>query len=158
DFIDPKESAEILRGHVPAGIALARQFKIPTDVAQGIVSHHGDGVMRYFYEKARSEHGDVVDVDDFRHIGHKPRTAETAILMLADSLEAACRAVFQVEEPTADAIEKVVNRIIDEKVEDGQLSEAPLTLAQLTQVRKAFLDSLVGHYHQRIAYPNFPGS
>ncbi|HEX9761952.1 MAG TPA: hypothetical protein VGA97_02525, partial [Acidimicrobiia bacterium] len=99
-----------------------------------------------------------VDVDDFRHVGHKPRTPETAILMLADSLEAACRAVFQTEEPTPDAIEKVVNRIIDEKVEDGQLSESPLTLGELSLIRKAFLDSLVGHYHQRIAYPNFPGT
>ncbi len=158
DMIDPRESAEILRSHVTEGVALARQFKIPTDVVQGIVSHHGDGVMRYFYEKARSGDSGEVDIDDFRHIGHKPRTAETAILMLADSLEAACRAVFQLEEPTPEAIEKVVARIIDEKVEDGQLSEAPLTLAELTQVRKAFLDSLVGHYHQRIAYPNFPGS
>jgi membrane-associated HD superfamily phosphohydrolase len=78
--------------------------------------------------------------------------------MLADSLEASCRAVFQQEEPTPEAIEKVVNRVIDEKVNDGQLSESPLTLAQLTLMRKAFLGSLVGHYHQRIAYPNFPGS
>jgi hypothetical protein len=158
DILDPKESAEIIRSHVTAGVTLARQFKIPTEVTQGIVSHHGDGVMRYFYEKARQHSTSEVDVDDFRHIGHKPRTAETAILMLADSLEAACRAVFQTEEPTPDAIEKVVNRIIDEKVEDGQLSESPLTLGELTQIRKAFLDSLVGHYHQRIAYPNFPGT
>ena len=77
--------------------------------------------------------------------------------MLADSLEAACRAVFQTEEPTPVAIEKVVNRIIDEKLNDGQLQESPLTLAELTQIRQAFLDSLVGHYHQRIAYPSFPG-
>ncbi|MEX0865508.1 MAG: HDIG domain-containing metalloprotein [Acidimicrobiia bacterium] len=158
DLLDPKESAEILRSHVTDGVALARQFKIPTDVTQGIVSHHGDGVMRFFYEKARLQSTTEVDVDDFRHIGHKPRTAETAILMLADSLEAACRAVFQTEEPTPDAIEKVVNRIIDEKVEDGQLSESPLTLGELSLIRKAFLDSLVGHYHQRIAYPNFPGT
>ena len=158
DSLDPKESADIIRSHVTDGVALARQFKIPTEVAQGIVSHHGDGVMRYFYEKARAQKGEEVDVDDFRHIGHKPRTEETAILMLADSLEAACRAEFQVAEPTPDAIEKVVSRIIDEKVEDGQLSESPLTLSELTQIRKAFLDSLVGHYHQRIAYPNFPGS
>jgi hypothetical protein len=158
DLLEPKESAEHIREHVTAGVALAREYKIPTDVAQGIVSHHGDGVMRYFYEKARSIHGEDVDIDDYRHVGHKPRTAETAILMLADSLEAACRAVFQHEEPTADAIHKVVNRVIDEKVDDGQLSESPLTLAELTQIRKAFLDSLVGHYHQRIAYPNFPGS
>jgi putative nucleotidyltransferase with HDIG domain len=158
DFLDPKESAEILRSHVTAGVALARKFKIPSDVTQGIVCHHGDAVMRYFYEKARQRDGDRVDIDDFRHIGHKPRTAETAILMLADSLEAACRAEFQTQEPTPEAIEKVVNRIVDEKVEDGQLSESPLTLAELTQIRRAFLESLVGHYHQRIPYPNFPGS
>jgi len=158
DELEAAESAEIIKGHVTAGVALARRFKIPTDVTQGIVSHHGDGVMRYFYEKAREQHGEDVDVDDFRHVGHKPRTAETAILMLADSLEAACRAVFQTEEPTPDAIEKVVSRIVDEKLEDGQLSESPLTLGELTQIRAAFLESLVGHYHQRIAYPNFPGT
>lgn len=158
DKLDPSESAKIIRSHVTAGVVLARQFKIPTDVTQGIVSHHGDGVMRFFYEKAREQDGEEVDIDDFRHIGHKPRTAETAILMVADSLEAACRAVFQIEEPTPDAIEKVVNRVIDEKLEDGQLSESPLTLGELTKIRAAFLESLVGHYHQRIAYPNFPGN
>lgn len=158
DELDPEQSAVIIRSHVTAGVALARDYKIPTEVTEGIVSHHGDGVMRYFYEKARSQRGDEVDIDDFRHIGHKPRIAESAILMLADSLEAACRAVFQSEEPSPDAIEKVVNRVIDEKIEDGQLSESPLTLGQLTKIRQAFLESLIGHYHQRIAYPNFPGS
>jgi len=158
DELDPKESARIIRDHVTRGVALARDYNIPTEVTEGIVSHHGDGVMRFFYEKARQLHGDEVNIDDFRHIGHKPRTAESAILMLADSLEAACRAVFQSEEPTPDAIEKVVDRVMDEKMEDGQLSESPLTLGEITKVRRAFLDSLIGHYHQRIAYPNFPGS
>jgi putative nucleotidyltransferase with HDIG domain len=158
DDLDPRESARIIRSHVTDGVALARRFKIPSEVTQGIVSHHGDAVMRYFYEKARAMYGDDVDIDDFRHVGHKPRSAETAILMLADSLEAACRAEFQAEEPTPERIEKVVDKVINEKVEDGQLSESPLTLADLTKIRKAFLDSLVGHYHQRIAYPNFPGS
>jgi membrane-associated HD superfamily phosphohydrolase len=114
--------------------------------------------MRYFYEKARAQDGDNVDPNDFRHVGHKPTTAETAIVMLSDSLEAACRANFQSEEPTPEAIEKVVNRVIDEKLNDGQLSESPLTLAEMSLIRSAFLDSLVGHYHQRIAYPNFPGT
>ncbi|MGA7282674.1 MAG: HDIG domain-containing metalloprotein [Acidimicrobiia bacterium] len=158
DFMTPRESAQVIRSHVSDGIALAKKFKIPSDVATGIVSHHGDGIMRYFYEKARSEEGESVNPDDFRHIGHKPRTAESAIVMLADSLEAACRAVFQTEEPTPEAIEKVVNRVVEEKMNDGQLSESPLTLAEVSQIRSAFLDSLVGHYHQRIAYPNFPGS
>lgn len=159
DDLDPKESARIIRDHVSVGLALAHDYRIPTEVSEGIVSHHGDGVMRYFYEKARQTDGDQVDIDDFRHIGHKPKTQETAILMLADSLEAACRAEFQAQgqETSPDAIEKVVNRVIDEKMEDGQLSEAPLTLGELTKVRLALLDSLIGHYHQRIPYPNFPG-
>lgn len=158
DFLTPKESAEVIRKHVSDGIVLARQFKIPSDVAAGIVSHHGDGIMRFFYEKARSQTDADVNPDDFRHIGYKPRTAESAIVMLSDSLEAACRANFQHEEPTPEAIAKVVDRVIDEKLNDKQLSESPLTLSEMTQVRSAFLDSLVGHYHQRIAYPNFPGS
>jgi hypothetical protein len=158
DLLTPEESAVMIRRHVTDGVALARQYKIPSDVATGIVSHHGDGIMRFFYEKARSQRGDAVKPDDFRHIGYKPKTAESAIVMLADSLEAACRAVFQTEEPTPEAIEKVVNRVIDEKLDDGQLQESPLTQFEMTQVRKAFFESLVGHYHQRIAYPNFPGT
>ena len=158
DRISPQESAEIIRSHVTDGVVLARKFKIPSDVAVGIVSHHGDGIMQYFYEKARGESSEHVNPDDFRHAGHKPRTTESAIVLLADSLEAACRAVFQTEEPTPESIEKVVDRVIEEKLNDGQLQESPLTLAELTQIRLAFLESLVGHYHQRIAYPNFPGS
>ncbi len=158
DMLSPKESAEIIRRHVSDGVALARQYKIPSDVTLGIVSHHGDGIMRYFYEKAKSQENGEVDPGDFRHVGHKPRTAESAIVMLADSLEAACRAVFQTEEPSPHAIEKVVDRVVNEKMDDGQLGESPLTLSDITKIRAAFLESLIGHYHQRIAYPNFPGS
>ena len=157
DELTPVESAEVIRRHVTDGIRLAKRFKIPAEVAEGIVSHHGDAIMRYFYEKARSDDPDV-DPGLFRHVGHKPQTQETAIVMLADSLEASCRAVFQNKEPSPEAIEEQVSRVIDEKVDDGQLSESPLTLAQLTDMRKAFVGSLVGHYHQRITYPNFPGS
>ncbi|HUF95499.1 MAG TPA: HDIG domain-containing protein [Acidimicrobiia bacterium] len=158
DLLSPKESAEIIRRHVTDGVALARRYKIPSDVTMGIVSHHGDGIMRFFYEKAKSQGNDEVDPNDFRHVGHKPRTAESAIVMLADSLEAACRAEFQTQEASPLAIEKVVDRVIDEKMDDGQLSESPLTLSDITKIRGAFLESLIGHYHQRIAYPNFPGS
>jgi putative nucleotidyltransferase with HDIG domain len=158
DLLSPKESAEIIRRHVTDGVALARRYKIPSDVTMGIVSHHGDGIMRFFYEKAKSQENGEVDPNDFRHVGHKPRTAESAIVMLADSLEAACRAEFQTQEASPLAIEKVVDRVIDEKMDDGQLSESPLTLSDITKIRAAFLESLIGHYHQRIAYPNFPGS
>ena len=158
DEIGPRQSVEMIRQHVTEGVKLARLYRIPTEVAEAIVSHHGDGIMRFFYEKERTSAGEEIDPDDFRHIGHKPRSAEMAIVMLADSLEAACRAVFQAEEPTGQAIEKVVTRVIDEKVNDGQLSESSLTLGQLTRARRAFLEALVGHYHQRILYPNFPGT
>lgn len=158
DETPPRQSVEMIRNHVTEGVKLARKYRIPTEVAEAIVSHHGDGIMRFFYEKARLAEGEDTDPADFRHTGHKPRSAEMAIVMLADSLEAACRAVFQAEEPTPQSIEKVVNRVIDEKVNDGQLTECSLTLAQLTRARRAFLEALVGHYHQRIQYPNFPGT
>ena len=157
DELDPEESAEIIRRHVVDGVRLANRYGIPSEVAEGILTHHGDGIMRYFYEKARQLRGDA-DPDRFRHAGYKPKTKEMAILMMADSVEAACRAVFGEEEPSPDAIRKVVDRVIEEKLQDGQLSEADLTLAELTRIKKAFIDTLVGHYHQRINYPNFPGS
>ena len=159
DLLTPEESVAIIRRHVSDGLELAKKFKIPDDVSEGILTHHGDAIVRFFYEKARTERGsDHLNPSDFRHFGHKPQTAEMAILMLADSLEGACRANFQEEEPTPDGIKKVVERVIDEKVNDGQLSECSLTLAQLTKVQAAFVDALIGHYHQRIPYPNFPGS
>lgn len=158
DELVPEESAKIIRAHVTDGIRLAARYRIPSEVAEGILAHHGDAIMRYFYEKARQYHGtESVNPDDYRHAGHKPRTREMAIVMMADSVEGACRAVFSEEEPTTEAITKVVNRVIDEKVGDGQLNDCNLTLAELTTVRSAFIEALVGHYHQRIQYPNFPG-
>lgn len=159
DEMAPEESAEIIRRHVIDGMVLAKKYKIPSEVAEGIVTHHGDGIMRYFYDKAITERGaDNVDLGDFRHAGHKPQSKEMAILMMADSVEGACRAVFEREEPSTEAIEKVVTRVIDEKVGDGQLQESELTMGELTRVKRAFIEALAGHYHRRIQYPNFPGS
>lgn len=159
DELPPEQSAQIIRSHVIDGMALAEKHKIPSEVSEGILAHHGDAIMRFFYEKARQQYGDDhVDVDDYRHAGHKPKSREMAIVMMADSVEGACRAVFGDEEPTPEGIEKVVARIVDEKVGDGQLGESDLTLGELTTVKSAFIEALVGHYHQRIPYPNFPGS
>lgn len=159
DDLEPEESAAIIRAHVTDGMVLAKRYKIPSEVAEGISSHHGDGIMRFFYDKAIRQRGeDNVDPNDFRHAGHKPQSKEMAILMMADAVEGACRAVFEREEPSTEAIEKVVTRVIDEKVGDGQLSECDLTLGELTRVKRAFIEALAGHYHRRIQYPNFPGS
>lgn len=158
DSMLPEESAKVIRDHVTKGVALAKQYRIPSEVAEGIVSHHGDGIMQFFYQKARSRYGEEnVDVEAFRHVGHKPRSKEMAILMMADALEGACRAVFQDESPSPESIREVCDRIVDEKVQDGQLSECDLTMGDLSNVRDAFVDALIGHYHQRIPYPNFPG-
>lgn len=157
DLLTPEESAEVIRRHVTDGLALAKKYHIPSEVAEGIVSHHGDGIMHYFYDKARKASDGDVDTAPFRHHGHKPKAKEMAILMLADAVESACRATFVEEEPKPENIAKVVNRVIDEKYSDGQLSECDLTQGELTKVRRAFIDSLTGHYHQRINYPNFPG-
>jgi putative nucleotidyltransferase with HDIG domain len=157
DQLTPEESAGIIRSHVTDGMRLARKYGLPSEVAEGILSHHGDGIMRYFYETARERFGDEnVNVEDFRHIGHKPRSQEMAILMMADALEGATRAIFTDEDPTPDRIAEVVEQIVSEKVRDGQLSESALTLGQLTTVKASFTEALVGHYHHRIPYPNFP--
>jgi putative nucleotidyltransferase with HDIG domain len=156
DMMSPAESVEIIRQHVVDGVELAKRFHLPSEVTEAISSHHGDGIMRYFYETAKEQLGEGnVNPDDFRHLGHKPRSKEMAIVMMADSLEGATRAVFSLEEPSRERIERVVETIVGEKVADDQLSECALTLGELTQVKQAFIEAFVGHYHQRIAYPDF---
>ena len=157
DHMPPEESAEAIRQHVIDGVRLAKEYRIPALVAESVVAHHGDGIMRFFYHKAIDRYGEVnVNVDDYRHHGHKPRTRENAILMMADALEGASRAVFADEDPSPEKIRRVVDRVVGEKVADGQLSESALTLGELTRVKGAFVDALIGHYHQRIPYPDFP--
>ena len=157
DEMPPLQSAEVLRRHVLDGLSLARKFRIPGDVAEAVITHHGDGIMHFFYDKARKEYGaDAVDREDYRHAGRKPVKKEMAIVMMADSVEGACRAVFQVEEPTPERIERLVEKVVGEKVTDGQLSASDVTLGDLTKVKEAMVEALVGHYHQRIPYPNFP--
>ncbi len=157
DQLPPEESAAIIRAHVTAGLKLARQYRIPEDVAQGIRMHHGTGVMRFFYHKALAQDSDV-DPALFRHAGEKPKGKEMAILMLSDAVEGAARALVQSEDPTIAGMQKVVDSVVDEKVEDGQLDESALTFGELSRVKAALVDALVGYYHARIPYPGFPGS
>ena len=157
DRMPPEESANVIRQHVIDGRRLAKQFRIPADVADGVVTHHGDGIMHFFYGKAVERYGEErVDIEDYRHVGRKPTSKEMAIVMMADSVEGACRAIFQVQEPSPQRITEVVERIVGEKVADGQLSECSLTLGDLTRAKAAMADALIGYYHQRIPYPNFP--
>jgi putative nucleotidyltransferase with HDIG domain len=157
DDLPPEESAAIIRAHVSEGLKLARQYRIPPDVADGIRMHHGTGLMRYFYHKALEDQSDV-DPRVYRHLGAKPQRKELAILMISDACEGAARALAQQEDPSADSLAKLVDSVVGEKLEDGQLDESDLTFGDLTKVKRSIVDALIGYYHTRIAYPGFPGT
>ncbi len=152
DTLSPTESANIIKSHVVDGIKLAKKFKIPEIVYQGILEHHGDAVLRFFYEKEKTMNPNV-SKEDFRHLGKKPSSKEAAILMLADSLEAACRAIFMSEDADEGKIKNVIEEIFNEKISDGQLNNAPITFKELEIIRESFQISLEGLYHQRVLYP-----
>ena len=158
DDLPPEHSAEVIRSHVEHGVELARRYRIPSEVAAAVRTHHGDGVMHFFYDKAVEMYGaEAVNVEDYRHTGSKPVRKEMALVMMADSVEAACRATFEKEDPTVGKITDLVERVVGVKVSDGQLSESELTLGDLTVAKEAMVDALAsGHYHPRIDYPNFP--
>ena len=156
DPLPAVESAAIIRTHVSEGLRLARAYRIPPAVAEGILTHHGTSLMRFFLHKAETL-GGKVDPAEFRHRGAKPRSKEMVIIMLADATEAATRALVQSEDPTSEGIRDLVETIIAEKVEDGQLEESDVTFGELTRIKEAFVDAMIAYYHTRIAYPGFPG-
>lgn len=156
DELDPAESAEIIRAHVIDGLRLARRYRLPPEVSAGIRMHHGTGLMRYFYHKALEADPDI-DPQQFRHHGEKPHRREMAILMICDAVEGAVRSHAQEQDPTAESIKKLVDTVVGEKLDDGQLDESDLTFWDLTRVKAAIVEALIGYYHTRVPYPGFPG-
>lgn len=152
DKLSPSLSALIISSHVRDGLELAQENRMPLAIQDFIRQHHGTTVMRYFYEKARDQDtGEGVLEEDFRYDGPKPQTKETAIVMLADASEATSRTL---KNPTPVAIEQVVRRLIKERLTDGQLDEANLTLKELDVIARTFTRVLTGVFHQRIEYPD----
>jgi len=152
--LDPRTSAQIVISHVKDGLELARKYRLPSKVRDFIPQHQGTVLATYFYHKAREIEGGEVNQEDFRYPGPKPQTKETAIVMLADSCEAAVRG----ERPDSrEGIEELVRRIIDGKVLDGQLDECDLTLHDLHEIRSAFVSILQAVFHPRIKYPEETG-
>lgn len=156
DALPPEESAQIIRSHVTEGLRLAKRYRIPRDVADGIRMHHGTSLMRYFYHRAL-ETSPEANPDDFRHHGVKPVQKEMAIVMISDATEAAARAYSHQEDPTATGLRNVVETVVQEKVDDGQLDESQLTFGDLTRVKAELVRALMGYYHARVPYPGFPG-
>ncbi len=158
DRLPPEDSAAVVRSHVADGLRLSREYGIPPDVAQAIVTHHGTSLMRFFFHRALEAYGEeIVDPGDYRHRGRKPSSKEMVVVMMADSCEAAARALVQREDPNSENLRNLVEQVISEKVEDGQLEESQVTFGELTRIKETIVDGLIGYYHARIPYPGFPG-
>ena len=148
---DPYVSAAILTSHTKDGALMAQKEHLPPEIQDIILQHHGVTPVMFFYHKAlQMSDGRHVDINDFRYAGPKPRTREASIVMMADSIEAAVRSM---KDPTPKAIDQYIERLIRGKLEDGQLSECPLSLSDIDQICTAFSSILKGVYHERIEYP-----
>jgi hypothetical protein len=151
--IKPSLSNSILKAHIKIGVEMAGSIKLPEEVIDVIEQHHGTSLMKYFYYQAleKKEEGTEIDKHDYHYPGPKPQTREAAIVMLADTVEAASRTL---QNPSAKRIEELVNEIIESKFREGQFNESSLTLRGLMKISIAFRRYLTGVYHSRIEYPD----
>ncbi len=155
DGLAPSMSALVILSHVKEGLELAREAKLPLAIRQGIASHHGTKLIRYFFNKAsgksRPGMGEVRE-SEYRYPGPRPHSKEMGILLLADAVEAAARTL---ENPTPGKVQAMINKILNDALEDDQLADCELTFSELDKVGSAFLWVLTHMYHHRIDYPGF---
>lgn len=149
DKISPFLSALVILAHTKDGFEMAKKYKVPREIRDIMLEHHGTTFLAYFYNKAKSLDENVRE-DDFRYSGPKPKTKESAIIMLADSIEAAVRSI---EHKTYNNIEEMIRKIIFNKLEDGQLKDADLTFKDIETIIKVFTKTIIGIHHVRIKYP-----
>jgi len=150
DKLSPSMSALILIGHVKKGVELAKKYKLGNEIIEGIIQHHGTSLIKYFYQKSLKSGNDTVKEENFRYPGPKPQTREAGIVMLADVVEAAVRAL---DRPTSARIQGRVKELVNDIFADGQLEECEMTLKDLHQIAKSFNNILTSIYHSRIEYP-----
>jgi putative nucleotidyltransferase with HDIG domain len=153
DKLDPYTSAQVIISHVTDGLDLADKYRLPPRIRDFIREHHGSSLVKFFFMKAQREapDGERVDETAFRYPGPNPRSKETAILMLADTCEAAVRSI---RPPNRDALRDLINKLIDERVASGELNECDLTFSELQTIKEVFLRVLEGVNHPRISYPD----
>jgi putative nucleotidyltransferase with HDIG domain len=154
DRLRPSQSARIITSHVTYGLKLAKEIGLPKKIMDFIPQHHGTRTLHFFLRKAQAQAapGEVIEEKEFRYPGPKPQFKESAIMMIADSCEAAARSLTR---PDPDNIRIIVNKIVDSIISDGQLDECDLTLRELTTIRESTIASLTAIYHARIDYPGF---
>jgi membrane-associated HD superfamily phosphohydrolase len=148
-------SQKIIREHVSKGVDMGREAGLPAPILDIIQTHHGTSLIRFFFDKAqkttdREKEVGAIEEEDYRYDGPLPTTKEEGILMLADGVEAASRAVKPADEKKLDAL---IGQLIEIPLEDGQLDQCPLTIPEINAVRESFFKTLKGLYHQRIEYP-----
>ena len=152
DELDFNQSAKIIINHVIDGIEIAKKYKLPDRIIDFIRTHHGSSTVQYFYKQYLNNFPDgTLTQDSFRYPGPKPFSKETAVLMMADSVEAASKSI---KEPSAIKIDALVEKIINEQMHSGQLDNADITLKQITLIKKIFKNKLRNIYHLRIEYPD----
>ncbi len=153
EALKPSMSALVIAAHVRDGLELGREYGLPTVVTDFIATHHGTGVMEYFFRKAEEQRGPEsapIDQADYRYPGPRPQTTEHAIVMLADSVEAASRSL---DRPTPRRLEALVDAIFQARIDDHQLDDTALTFQDVDRVKQTFLAMLSGIYHFRVRYP-----
>jgi hypothetical protein len=155
DKLKPQQSAQIIRNHVKDGLELAAEARLPVGLQAFIREHHGTAPITYFLERARARDSSIPpDAPEFRYPGPRPRSKETALVMLGDSVEAGLRVL---EDPSPDRVRAAITHLVQSKVASGQLDEAPLTLGDLEVVKEAFTRVLAGVHHSRVEYPASAG-
>ena len=150
DDINPSLSASVIKSHVKRGVEKAHQLRLPQQIVDIIAEHHGNSVLQFFYAKAK-EKDDSVQPEDFAYPGNPPTTVESAVVMIADTVESACRTL---DKPSVSRLDKFIQTLIQGKIDNHQLDNCRLTFGDLTKIREAFVQILAGYYHSRIKYPN----
>lgn len=152
DKLTAKISATIIKNHVKDGVSLALKYNLPKEIIDIIQQHHGTTLIKYFYHKAisKEDKSNPVDSKIYKYEGPKPKTKESAIVLISDSVEAAVRCL---PEPTKENISQLVNKIIDDKIEAGQLNDCNLTFNDIETIKIALINTLLGIFHERIEYP-----
>ncbi|WP_142965938.1 HD family phosphohydrolase [Enterococcus durans] len=149
NFLLPEDSKQIIFGHVTDGAKILEEYEMPQMVIDICRQHHGTTLMKYFYIKAKERNPEVTE-EQFRYPGPKPQTREAGIVNIADSCEAAVRAM---DHPTGEKIEQFVHNLIEERISDGQLDDSGLTLKEIRKVEKSLISGLSSTFHSRIKYP-----
>jgi putative nucleotidyltransferase with HDIG domain len=155
DELDNRESAGIITSHVTDGLELARKYHLPAEVQNFIRTHHGTTMTGYFYAKEQALHPDGdFDVTPFRYPGPRPFSRETAVVMIVDTVEAACRSL---KSHTKEATDEMIDRLIDGKIREGQLDNCPLSYGDIAKIRHLLKERMMSIYHVRVEYPTVKG-